>query len=64
LEEAIASFQRALEINPKYAEVHYNLAIIYYEKQEFKLSAQYADQAGRLGIVVDPKLLERLKPYR
>jgi hypothetical protein len=53
-----------LEINPKYAEVHYNLAIIYYEKQEFKLSAQHADQAGRLGIVVNPKLLERLKPYR
>jgi hypothetical protein len=44
--------------------VHYNLAIIYYEKQEFKLSAQHADQAGRLGIVVDPKLLERLKPHR
>jgi superkiller protein 3 len=64
LEEAIASFQKALEINPKYAEAHYALAVIYYEKQEFKLAIEHFDQAGKLGMVVDPKLLERLKMYR
>jgi len=63
-EEAIASYQKALEINPKYAEAHYQLAFIYYEKGEFKLAIEHCDKAGELGIVVDPKLLERLKPYR
>jgi len=63
-EEAIHSFQRALEIHPKFGEAHYNLALIYYEKQEFKLAIQHFDQAGKLGVVVDPKFLERLKPYR
>jgi hypothetical protein len=38
--------------------------VIYYEKQEFKLAIEHCDQAGKLGIVVDPKFLERLKPYR
>jgi tetratricopeptide (TPR) repeat protein len=64
IEEAIASFKKALEINPKYAEAHYALAIIYYEKKEFKSAVEEADQAGKLGIVVDPKFLEQLKPYR
>jgi tetratricopeptide (TPR) repeat protein len=64
VEEAITSFQKALEIHPKYAEAHYHLAFLYYEKGEFKLAIEHCDQAGKLGIVVDPKLLERLKPYR
>jgi len=63
-DEAIASFQKALETNPKYAEAHYALAAIYYEKKEFKLAIEHFDQAGKLGMVIDPKLLERLKPYR
>jgi superkiller protein 3 len=64
VDEAIASFQRALEINPKFAEAHYSLAVIYYEKEEFKLAVDHCDQAAKLGILVDPKFLERLKPYR
>ena len=64
IEEAMASFEKALEINPKYAEAHYALAVIYYEKKEFKSAIDHCDQAGKLGIVVDPKLLEKLKPYR
>jgi superkiller protein 3 len=64
IDEAIASFQKALEINPKYAEAHYALAVIYYEKSEFKSAIEHFDQAGKLGIVIDPKLLEKLKMYR
>jgi tetratricopeptide (TPR) repeat protein len=64
MEEAITSFQKALEINPKYAAAHYALAVIYYEKQEFKQAIEHFDQAGKLGMVVDPKLLEQLKMYR
>jgi hypothetical protein len=40
------------------------LGVIYYEKEEFKPAIEHFDQAGKLGMVVDPKLLERLKPYR
>jgi superkiller protein 3 len=64
LEEAVASFQKALEINPKFAEAHYSLAVAYYEKKEFKLAIGHCDQAAKSGILVDPKFLERLKPYR
>ena len=64
IEEAIASFQRVLEINPKYAEAYYALAIIYYEKKDFKLAIEHFDQASKLGMSIDPKLLEKLKMYR
>ena len=63
-DEAIVSFEKALEINPSLAEAHYSLAALYYEKQEFKLAVEHCDQAAKLGIAVDPKFLERLKPYR
>jgi len=63
-DEAITSFQKALEINPSFAEAHYSLAAIYYGKEEFKLALEHCDQAGKLGIPVDPKFLDRLKPYR
>jgi len=59
-----AIFRKALAIHPKYGEAHYALAVSYYEKNEFKLAIQHADQAGKLGVVVDPKFLDRLKPYR
>jgi tetratricopeptide (TPR) repeat protein len=64
IDEAIASFQKALEINPKFAEAHYALAGVYYEKQEFRLAIEHCNEAGKLGIVVDPRFLEQLKPYR
>ncbi|MGZ3525831.1 MAG: tetratricopeptide repeat protein, partial [Thermodesulfobacteriota bacterium] len=64
LEEAITSFQKALEINPKFAEAHYSLAVSYYEKQEYEKAIEHCDQAGKLGILVDPKFLERLKYHR
>jgi len=64
IDEAITSFQKALEINPSFGEAHYCLAVMYYEKQEFKLAVEHCDQAWKLGIPVDPKFLDRLKPYR
>ena len=64
LDEAIASFQKALEIYPKYGEAHYHLALIYFENQKLDLAIQHTDEAARLGIVVDPTVLMRLKPYR
>jgi tetratricopeptide (TPR) repeat protein len=64
LDQAITSFQEALEIDPKYGVAHYNLAILYYERKGFELAIQHVDQAVKLGVHVDPKLLEQLKPHR
>ncbi len=63
-DEAILSFKQALEINPKYAEAHYQLALNFYGKQEFKLAIEHSEEAKRLGIIGDPKFLEKLNPYR
>ncbi len=63
-DEAITAFQKALEVYPNFAEAHYSLAALYYEKQEFKLAVEHCDQAEKLGILIDPKFQERLKPYR
>jgi hypothetical protein len=54
---------KALEIHPKFPEAHYSLAVAIM-KQEFKLAIEHCDEAGKLGISVDPTFLERLKPYR
>jgi tetratricopeptide (TPR) repeat protein len=64
LEEAFSSFQRALEINPRYGEAHYNLAVLSFEKKEYPQAVQHCDQALKFGVIVDPKFLEKLKPYR
>jgi Tfp pilus assembly protein PilF len=60
----MASFKKALEIDARYAWPHYHLAFIYFERGEFKLAIEHCDLAGKLGVVVDPKFLEKLKPYR
>jgi hypothetical protein len=43
---------------------HYYLAWIYYKKKDYPTAIEYCDQAGKLGVVVDPVFLEALKPYR
>ena len=57
-------YKKAIEIDPRFAEAHYHLALIYFEKGEFQLAIGHVDQAGKLGISVDPKFLESLRPYR
>jgi tetratricopeptide (TPR) repeat protein len=63
-EEAIALYKKAIQINPDYALVYNNLAVIYYEERQYGLAVKYCDRAVELGYKVHPEFLERLKPYR
>jgi len=47
-EDAIVSFQRALELNPRYAGAHYYLSWIYFQREDYKSAIEHSDQAGKL----------------
>jgi tetratricopeptide (TPR) repeat protein len=64
LDQAIAEWERVLEIDPKEAKAHHNLAVAYYGKKEFRLAIKHLDEAQALGFKVHPQLAEWLKPYR
>jgi len=63
-DEAIYEWNKALAISPNLAEVNYNLGGAYYSKGNYKSAIRYCDKAVELGVSVNPKLLELLKPYR
>jgi len=50
MEKAIKEFQKAIEINPFYAEAYNNLGAVYLYKEEYKKSIPYLEKA----IEVDP----------
>jgi len=45
LEKAIKEFQRAIEINPFYAEAYNNLGAVYLDKEEYKKAIQHLQKA-------------------
>jgi Flp pilus assembly protein TadD len=61
--ESIAALKLAVELQPTYAKAHYRLAIAYYRDKQYALARQHCDKAVELGAVVDPELIERLKPH-
>lgn len=60
-DHAIEDYDRALEINPSYAEVYNNRAIVYYCKGEYDKAWLDIHKAQGLGIQVNPQLLELLR---
>ncbi|MEI6631641.1 MAG: tetratricopeptide repeat protein, partial [bacterium] len=62
--EAVASCQKALEIDPGLALAHYNLAVAYYYEKKYVLAIKHCDRAIELGYVAVPQFLELIKPYR
>ena len=58
--EAIASYQRALAIDPDSINGHYNLALAYLETKQYDLANQEAQRAYALGAPF-PGLRDRLK---
>jgi Tfp pilus assembly protein PilF len=58
--EAIASYQRALAIDPNSINGHYNLALAYVETKQYDLANQEAQRAYALGAPF-PGLRDRLK---
>ncbi|MEP6997743.1 MAG: tetratricopeptide repeat protein [Betaproteobacteria bacterium] len=61
--EAIASYQRALALNPDSMNTHYNLALAYLETKQYGLANEHAQRAYELGAPL-PGLRERLKQIR
>jgi tetratricopeptide (TPR) repeat protein len=64
LDRATSECKKALAINPDLAKPHYNLSITYYYKENYKLAIVHCDRLVGLGVSINPKLLELLKPYR
>jgi tetratricopeptide (TPR) repeat protein len=64
LDEAISAYKKALDINSDYADAHANLGVAYYSKENYKFAIMHVGKAKELGFVVDPNLMELLKPYR
>jgi tetratricopeptide (TPR) repeat protein len=63
-ESSIALLEKVVSVNPRIALAHNNLGVAYYYNKNYKLAVLHCDEAIRLGYVVKPFFLERLKPYR
>lgn len=58
--EAVASYRRALELEPESVNVHYNLGLAYTELQQYDLANQHAQKSYQLGAFT-PGLRNRLQ---
>lgn len=59
LDEAVESYRKSLEINPDFANAHYNLGLAYAEQKKFALANEHAQKAYALGIAL-PGLRSKL----
>ena len=64
LDESIHASKKALDLEPKFALAHNNLAVAYYYKEDFEGAIQHFDKAREFGFEVEPSLLKALEPYR
>jgi Tfp pilus assembly protein PilF len=60
-DQAIADFNKALEINPRYAEAYYGRSLAHGSKGEFEKAWEDVRQAQRLGYKVDPDILRTMR---
>lgn len=64
VQNQMAAYKKVLNINPQNAAAYYNVAIAYYNRQEFALARKYCQKAVDLGYVANPKFLQLLSAYR
>jgi tetratricopeptide (TPR) repeat protein len=64
IDEAIQEFKKTLALNPNDAEAHYGLCVTYSLEKQHMLAIKHCDEAIKLGLDVDPRLLEELEPHR
>jgi tetratricopeptide (TPR) repeat protein len=61
LASAESAWRAALDVNPKFGEVHNNLAVVYMMTERFKEAEEEVKQAERAGFKVNPQLKKDLK---
>jgi tetratricopeptide (TPR) repeat protein len=61
LASAESAWKAALDVNPKFGEVHNNLAVVYMMTERFKEADEELKQAERAGFKVNPQLKKDLK---
>jgi tetratricopeptide (TPR) repeat protein len=61
LASAESAWKAALEVNPKFGEVHNNLAVVYMMTERFKEAENEVKEAERAGFKVNPQLKKDLK---
>ncbi len=60
-DQAISDFNKALEINPRYALAYNNRGVAYYFKREYEKSWKDVEKAQSLGYQIHPEFLEELR---
>lgn len=61
LEEAVRGYNRAIELNPDYAQAYNNRAIVYYFQKEYALAWQDVHRAEALGFIPNADFMKQLK---
>jgi len=55
------AYRRALALDARLPETHYNLAILLYERRAYPEALRHLDDARRLGVEPDPRFVARLQ---
>ena len=60
LKEAVKDFNKAIRLNPEFADAYYNRAVVHYQMKQYDKSWQDIDKAQELGYRIERDLLEAL----
>ena len=60
-DQAISDFNKALEINPRYAPVYFNRGVAYYHKGQYDKAWENVHKAQDLGFKIHPGFLKDLR---
>ena len=60
-DKAIADFSEAIKLNPRHPNAYRNRGIAYALKKQFNKALEDLQKAQRLGVRVNPKILDQLK---
>jgi tetratricopeptide (TPR) repeat protein len=63
-DESLKYANQALSFDNKFAPAHNNLALCFFEKEEFEKAIEHCDLSQKYGFQVEPKFLKQLEPHR
>jgi len=59
-DQAILDYNKALEINPRFAESYYGRGVCYYSQKQYDKSWEDVNKAQGLGLTIPPEFLNGL----